>query len=256
MPDMASDISSVPEVAMDDVPLAKPVLSRDDWVMRAFMGVIALYLIIALALPLYAMLSKSFSTFRFDLNTYEFQVDAGTGAGWQPAQTGLALNQALLATAPDKAIPALDLATSSDGRLSAPRLFPNFSFRGPEVYRLRALTPDTVFLFGSERIADTQWHEFSSNDFRRVTLRPVKDIGITNYLTYFSTPTLFRSIENSLIIALISTLITVTLAFGFAYAINRSCMALKGVFRLVAIAPILVPSLLPGIALVYLFGNQ
>src|SRR3546814_9817576 len=33
-------------------------------------------------------------------------------------------------------------------------------------------------------------------------------------------------------------------------------MPFKGVFRLIAMAPILVPSLLPGIALVYLFGNQ
>ena len=49
---------------------------------------------------------------------------------------------------------------------------------------------------------------------------------------------------------------TVTLAFWFAYALNRSCMRFKGFFRLVAMAPILVPSLLPGIALVYLFGNQ
>ena len=40
-------------------PLVKPKSSRDDWTMRAFMGVIGLYLVIALALPLYAMLSKS-----------------------------------------------------------------------------------------------------------------------------------------------------------------------------------------------------
>ena len=33
-------------------------------------------------------------------------------------------------------------------------------------------------------------------------------------------------------------------------------MRFKGLFRLIAMAPILVPSLLPGIALVYLFGNQ
>ena len=46
------------------------------------------------------------------------------------------------------------------------------------------------------------------------------------------------------------------LAFGFAYALTRSCMRFKGVFRLIAMVPILVPSLLPGIALVYLFGNQ
>jgi iron(III) transport system permease protein len=80
--------------------------------------------------------------------------------------------------------------------------------------------------------------------------------GIDNFITYFSTPALFRSIQNSLLISIISTIITVSLAFGFAYALSRSCMRFKGFFRMVAVAPILVPSLLPGIALVYLFGNQ
>ncbi|MGH6945941.1 MAG: putative 2-aminoethylphosphonate ABC transporter permease subunit [Kiloniellales bacterium] len=37
----------------------RPKVGRDDWIMRAFMGVIALYLLVALALPLYAMLSKA-----------------------------------------------------------------------------------------------------------------------------------------------------------------------------------------------------
>ncbi|MCF8469064.1 MAG: putative 2-aminoethylphosphonate ABC transporter permease subunit, partial [Sneathiella sp.] len=73
---------------------------------------------------------------------------------------------------------------------------------------------------------------------------------------YFSTPSLFRSIENSLFISIVSTIVTVSLAFAFAYALSRSCMRFKGMFRLIAMAPILVPSLLPGIALVYLFGNQ
>ena len=40
-------------------PIVKPKSSRDDWTMRAFMGVIGLYLIVALALPLYTMLVKS-----------------------------------------------------------------------------------------------------------------------------------------------------------------------------------------------------
>jgi iron(III) transport system permease protein len=48
----------------------------------------------------------------------------------------------------------------------------------------------------------------------------------------------------------------VSIAFGFAYALNRSTMRFKGLFRIIAMIPILVPSLLPGIALVYLFGNQ
>ena len=62
--------------------------------------------------------------------------------------------------------------------------------------------------------------------------------------------------RNSLHVALITTVITVLMAFVFAYALTRSCMPAKGLFKTVALVPILVPSLLPGIALVYLFGNQ
>jgi len=123
-------------------------LSRDDWLMRAFMGVIGLYLVVSLAAPLYVMLSKSLQ--------------------------------------------------NHDG------------------------------------------------DF----------VGLVNYLQYFSTPALSYSILNSLQIAVISTVITVTLAFVFAYALTRSCMPLKGTFKTIALIPILVPSLLPGIALIYLFGTQ
>jgi len=81
-------------------------------------------------------------------------------------------------------------------------------------------------------------------------------VGLANYFDYFNTPALTYSIQNSLTIAFITTLISVTIAFVLAYALNRSCMPFKGFFRVVALVPILVPSLLPGIALVYLFGRQ
>ncbi len=228
----------------------KPKLGRDDLIMRGFMAVIALYLVIALALPLYAMLSKSFSTYRFDLTAYEFQVSDEAGNFATPPVSAATLNEQL------QAVPSEDLATSGDGRLPATTFFPDFSFRSPVHYRIRSLRDEAVYLIGSERITGSDWREVDSNTFRRVMLRPVRDIGLANYATYFSTPSLFRSIENSLVISALSTVITVTLAFGFAYALNRSCMRFKGVFRLIAMAPILVPSLLPGIALVYLFGNQ
>ncbi len=129
-------------------PVVKPKSSRDDWTMRAFMCVIGVYLVAALALPLYTMLSKSFEDH------------------------------------------------------------------------------DGVF------------------------------VGIENYVEYFSTPALAYSIHNSLFIAVVTTIITVTLAFTFAYALTRSCIPFKGLFKSITMIPILVPSLLPGIALVYLFGNQ
>ena len=81
-------------------------------------------------------------------------------------------------------------------------------------------------------------------------------VGLANYVRYFSTPALFQSIGNSLWVSILSTLITVPLAFVYAYALTRSLMTFRGLFKTVALVPILVPSLLPGLALVYLFGNQ
>ncbi|KKJ75701.1 phosphonate ABC transporter permease [Kiloniella litopenaei] len=139
---MAEITSSTP------LKMVKPKASRDDWTMRAFMVMIGAYLLIALAFPLYTMLSKSFEN------------------------------------------------------------------------------KDGVF------------------------------IGLENYIKYFSTPALFNSIENSVTISIITMVITVTLAFIYAYALTRSCMKFKGFFKIMAMIPILVPSLLPGIGLIYMFGKQ
>ncbi|MBM3524477.1 MAG: ABC transporter permease subunit, partial [Alphaproteobacteria bacterium] len=81
-------------------------------------------------------------------------------------------------------------------------------------------------------------------------------VGFANYLRYVSTPSLFASLWNSLYVAVITTSIVIPLAFIYAYAITRSCIPFKGVFQALALIPILAPSLLPAIALIYLFGNQ
>lgn len=224
-------------------------LDRDGAIKRAFMAVIALYLIVALALPLYAMLSKSFVTYSFDLDRYEFQVSDEAGS-FGPPQSAAAINAQLAV------FDAEDLRSSSDGRLSATEFFPDFSFRSPVKYRIRGTDPDAPYLVGLDLQNTTEWKEFDGNTFRRINLRPVKSVGVQNYLEYFSNPALFSSIQNSVFIAVISTVLTVGAAFGFAYALNRSLMRFKGFFKLVAMMPILVPSLLPGIALIYLFGNQ
>lgn len=81
-------------------------------------------------------------------------------------------------------------------------------------------------------------------------------VGLANYAAYFENPALFQSIGNSLFISIVSTVITTTIAFLFAYGLSRTCMPAKGLFRAIASIPILAPSLLPAISLVYLFGNQ
>lgn len=81
-------------------------------------------------------------------------------------------------------------------------------------------------------------------------------IGLGNYALYFSTAAPFESIGNTLVIGIVSTLVTIPLAFAYAYAIHRSCMPAKGIFRGVALIPLLTPSLLFALSLVQLFGNQ
>ena len=81
-------------------------------------------------------------------------------------------------------------------------------------------------------------------------------VGGANFAAYFSTPALFYSIYNSLTVSVITTVIVITISFGYAYALTRTCMPWKPLFRAIALIPILAPSLLPAISLVYLFGNQ
>ncbi|WP_350335359.1 putative 2-aminoethylphosphonate ABC transporter permease subunit [Coralliovum pocilloporae] len=245
MTDVLTPISKMP-----DGPDIKGKLSRDDIIMRLGMVIIALYLVITMVFPLWAMLSKSFSTFKFDLAAYELQVSDEQGVFGTEILTPAQLNADM------KLLSEQDLIAGSDGRLGLTQFFPDFSFRSPVKYKIRNVVDGGRFLVGSNLQTGTEWLELDSNTFRRVQLRPAKSTGIGNFVNYFSTPALFNSIQNSVVIAVISTVITVSLAFWFAYALNRSCMRYKGFFRLVAMAPILVPSLLPGIALVYLFGNQ
>ncbi len=81
-------------------------------------------------------------------------------------------------------------------------------------------------------------------------------VGLDNFVTYFSTPTLFNSVFNSFWVALLATAIVIPLAFGYAYALTRSCMPFKGLFYAIALLPLFAPSLLSAISLIYLFGNQ
>ena len=83
-----------------------------------------------------------------------------------------------------------------------------------------------------------------------------KFVGLQNFREYFETPALFTSITNSLGVAISVALIVLVLAFIYAYALTRTKMPLRGLFRGIALIPILAPSLLAAISLIYWFGNQ
>ena len=81
-------------------------------------------------------------------------------------------------------------------------------------------------------------------------------VGLANFITYFSTPALFDSALNSIYVAVVATAIVVPLAFTYAYALTRAVLPVRWLFQGISLIPIFAPSLLPGIALIYLFGNQ
>lgn len=81
-------------------------------------------------------------------------------------------------------------------------------------------------------------------------------IGLGNYIAYFTNPALFSALVHSIVIGIATTAITIPLAFAYAYAVTRSRMPGRALFRGIALLPLLAPSLLPALALVYLFGNQ
>src|SRR4051812_34595120 len=69
-------------------------------------------------------------------------------------------------------------------------------------------------------------------------------VGLANFVAYARTPALLQSLWNSVWVSALVTLVTLPLAFGFAYALARSCMPLKPLFRGVTLIPLLAPSLL------------
>ena len=81
-------------------------------------------------------------------------------------------------------------------------------------------------------------------------------IGLTNFTAYFASTAMLNSIANTVTVGLVTTTIVGVLAFSYAYALTRSCMPFKTLFQIIGSAPILAPSLLPALSLIYLFGNQ
>ncbi|RAH17671.1 putative 2-aminoethylphosphonate ABC transporter permease subunit, partial [Vibrio vulnificus] len=81
-------------------------------------------------------------------------------------------------------------------------------------------------------------------------------VGLANFVTYFASSSLWISVGNTFTLGVIVTSVVGVLAFGYAYALSRSCMPFKGLFQILGTAPILAPSLLPAISLIFLFGNQ
>ena len=81
-------------------------------------------------------------------------------------------------------------------------------------------------------------------------------VGLANYARYFGTPAIAASITNSLYVSAASMIITVGLAFVYAYGLCRTLMPWRGLFRVVAMLPFFAPSLVQALAIIHVFGNN
>ncbi|WDG10905.1 putative 2-aminoethylphosphonate ABC transporter permease subunit [Vibrio campbellii] len=128
-------------------------------------------------------------------------------------------------------------------------------------YLLGRVSRDNLVLFGLLAGLSTMMVLFILMPLWAMLTKSVQNangefVGLANFATYFSSSSLWVSVGNTFTLGVIVTSVVGVLAFGYAYALTRSCMPFKGLFQILGTAPILAPSLLPAISLIFLFGNQ
>jgi len=83
-----------------------------------------------------------------------------------------------------------------------------------------------------------------------------KFIGLANYKRYFNTPSLSVSMWNTFFISLAATAFSSVFGFLYAYAITRTAIPAKTLFKYIALFPIFIPTVVHALGLVYIFGRQ
>ncbi len=81
-------------------------------------------------------------------------------------------------------------------------------------------------------------------------------IDKTTIKNVFSDSLFFKALLNSITTTLTATIISIVLAYGLAWAISRTNIKFKGLFSVIFILPMLIPSISHGMGLIILFGNN
>jgi iron(III) transport system permease protein len=81
-------------------------------------------------------------------------------------------------------------------------------------------------------------------------------VGLANLRAVLGEPRVLEAARNSLVLATVVTALVVPLALGLAHALTQSRLRGRSVLKVIALSPLLTPSLMPAISLVYLFGHQ
>jgi iron(III) transport system permease protein len=80
--------------------------------------------------------------------------------------------------------------------------------------------------------------------------------SLARFAEFVATPGIATAIWNTLWVAALVTTITVPLAFLYAYAIQRACLPMRSLWRMIGLSPLLGPSLVSAISFIQWFGTQ
>lgn len=81
-------------------------------------------------------------------------------------------------------------------------------------------------------------------------------IGWGNYAALLDTPGVWRALSNSLLLGAVTTAVTLLLAFVVAYGMERTCMPGQNFVGMALALPMLAPSLVLGLGLIFLLGRN
>ncbi|MBT7779051.1 MAG: ABC transporter permease subunit, partial [Rhodospirillales bacterium] len=87
-------------------------------------------------------------------------------------------------------------------------------------------------------------------------LLPDDSWGLGNYTRYFSDPGFIQIVNNSFVVSISSTVVTIVIAYIFAYALHRSSIPYKAVWKFVAMLPLFAPSLVQALGFQLLLGRN
>lgn len=79
---------------------------------------------------------------------------------------------------------------------------------------------------------------------------------LVNFQKYFTTSYTLNALWHSLYVSIATTIIVSVVVFFYAYAMTRTTMAGKTFFRNVIMMPLVAPSIIQALALIYLFGRN
>jgi iron(III) transport system permease protein len=79
---------------------------------------------------------------------------------------------------------------------------------------------------------------------------------LANFQKYFTTAYTLNALWHSLYVAIATTIIVTVIIFFYAYAMTRTTIAGKTFFRNVIMMPLVAPSIVQALALIYLFGRN